>query len=102
MKNDDSDQERNEPDAEYRFDLAHKVKELSSEKQSIPFAVQLAVMSGIDVPDRPNFDIILMSDFLKSGSQKCVRDRKRKDDRCYSIKGLLLNSGDKFPAKAGN
>jgi len=78
------------------------VKELSSEKQSIPLAVQLAVTSGIDIPDRPNFDIVLMSDFLKSGSQKCVRDREKKDDRCRSIKGFLLNPSDKFGAKAGN
>ena len=59
-------------------------------------------MTGIDLRDLPNFDIILVSDFLKSGSQKCVRDRKKKDDCCRSIKGLLLNPADKLPAKAAN
>ncbi len=43
-----------------------------------------------------------MSEPLKPGNQKRVHDRDEKDNRCRSIKGLLLNPSEEFAAEGRN
>jgi hypothetical protein len=100
MKKDDCDHQRNEPNAENGFNLAHKVEKLSAKEQLIPFAIPSLAFKRFQSLDCSRSDIVIMSEPLKSRNQKRVHDRDEKDDRCHSVERLLLNPGKKFAAES--
>ncbi len=99
VKEDDRDHQRNEPNAENGFNLAHKVEKLSAKQQLVPFAIALLAFKRFQSLDCTRSDIVIMSEPLKSGNKKRVHDRDEKDDRCRSIKGLFLNPSEEFTAE---